>query len=190
MAVVLVDAQHGLQRQTRRHARIARSSASKHVVAAVNKIDLVISGERFAAVKADLDELALQVGIDEITAIPVAARRGDNVVHRSPSTSWYTGPTLLEFLESIELSAPVAAGPELRLPVQYASRPSAAHRRVYSGRVVAGTIAVGDEIAVLPSGSRSIVTAPTRSTPRARQALRDCRCRCNSPTTSMWVAVT
>ncbi|HMS77232.1 adenylyl-sulfate kinase [Gordonia sp. (in: high G+C Gram-positive bacteria)] len=160
VAVVLVDAQHGLQRQTRRHARIASLVGIKHVVAAVNKIDLVdFSGERFAAVKADLDELALQVGIDEITAIPVAARRGDNVVHRSPSTPWYTGPTLLEFLESIELSAPSPQARELRLPVQYASRPSAAHRRVYSGRVVAGTIAVGDEIAVLPSGSRSIVTA-------------------------------
>ena len=160
VAVVLVDAQHGLQRQTRRHARIASLVGIRHVVAAVNKIDLVdFSEERFAAVKADLDELALQVGIDQITAIPVAARSGDNVVHRSASTPWYTGPTLLEFLEAIELSAPSPQARELRLPVQYASRPSVAHRRVYSGRVVAGTVAVGDEIAVLPSGSRSTVTA-------------------------------
>lgn len=160
VAVVLVDAQHGLQRQTRRHARIASLVGIRHVVAAVNKIDLVdFSEERFAAVKTDLDELALQVGIDTITAIPVAARSGDNVVYRSVSTPWYTGPTLLEFLEGIELSAPSPQARELRLPVQYASRPSIEHRRVYSGRIVAGTIAVGDEIAVLPSGSRSIVTA-------------------------------
>ncbi|MBD0020530.1 adenylyl-sulfate kinase [Gordonia pseudamarae] len=160
VAVVLVDAQHGLQRQTRRHARIASLVGIRHVVAAVNKIDLVdFSEDRFGAVKAELDELALQVGIDTITAIPVAARSGDNVVHRSASTPWYGGPTLLEFLEEIELSAPSPRAQELRLPVQYASRPSVTHRRVYSGRIVAGTINVGDEIAVLPSGSRSTVTA-------------------------------
>ena len=161
VAVLLVDAQAGLQRQTRRHARIASLVGVPHVVAAVNKIDLVgFSEERFAQVRADLDELALQVGIEGgITAIPVAAKRGDNVVHRSESTPWYTGPTLLEYLEGVELVAPSPVSRELRLPIQYVSRPSVTLRRTYSGRLAAGTIAVGDEVTVLPSGFRSTVTA-------------------------------
>ncbi|QKT08650.1 adenylyl-sulfate kinase [Gordonia sp. X0973] len=160
VAVVLVDARHGVQRQTRRHARIAALVGVPHVVAAVNKIDLVdYSQERFDELRADLDELALQVGIGSIAAIPVAAKAGDNVVRRSASTPWYTGPTLLEYLEGIELSAPSPQASQLRLPVQYASRPNSSHGRSYSGRIVAGTVAVGDEIAVLPSGSRSTVTA-------------------------------
>ena len=109
--------------------------------------------------RAELDELALQVGIGEIDAIPVAAKSGDNVVRRSASTPWYDGPTLLEYLEGVELAAPSPQQRELRLPVQYASRPSETHRRNYSGRIIAGTIAVGDEVAILPSGSRSTVVA-------------------------------
>jgi bifunctional enzyme CysN/CysC len=160
VAVVLVDARYGVQRQTRRHARIAALVGVPHVVAAVNKIDLVdFSQERFAQLRAELDELALQVGIGEIDAIPVAAKSGDNVVHRSASTPWYDGPTLLEYLEDVELAAPSPQQRELRLPVQYASRPSQTHRRNYSGRIIAGTIAVGDEVAILPSGSRSTVVA-------------------------------
>ncbi|GED99237.1 adenylyl-sulfate kinase [Gordonia crocea] len=160
VAVVLVDARHGVQRQTRRHARIAALVGVPHVVAAVNKIDLVdYSAERFEELRAELDELALQVGIGEITAIPVAAKAGDNVVHRSSSTPWYDGPTLLEYLEDVELAAPSPQPGELRLPVQLVSRPSEGHRRSYSGRIVAGTVAVGDEITVLPSGSRSTVVA-------------------------------
>ncbi|MGV9824267.1 adenylyl-sulfate kinase [Gordonia sp. NPDC003429] len=160
VAVLLVDARKGLLRQTRRHARIATLVGVPHIVAAVNKIDLVdFSAERFAELQADLAELAVNVGADEITAIPVAAKLGDNVVHRSANTPWYTGPTLLEYLEGIELHAPNPVTRELRLPVQWVSRPGPDGKRNYTGRVAAGTLRVGDPVVVLPSGSRSTVTA-------------------------------
>ncbi|WP_439032200.1 adenylyl-sulfate kinase [Gordonia terrae] len=160
VAILLVDARHGLLRQTRRHARIATLVGVPHVIAAVNKIDLVDhSQHRFDEIRADLNELAVQLGIAEIEAVPVAAKHGDNVVHRSPNTPWYDGPTLLEYLENIELHAPAPVTEELRLPIQWVSRPSESHRRTYTGRLASGTLQVGDEIVVLPSGSRSTVTA-------------------------------
>ncbi|MGV9671732.1 adenylyl-sulfate kinase [Gordonia sp. NPDC003504] len=160
VAVLLVDARKGLQRQTRRHARIATLVGVPHVIAAVNKIDLVdFSQERFDELQADLTELAVQLGIGEILAIPVAAKIGDNVVHRSSHTPWYAGPTLLEYLESVELQAPSPQPRELRLPVQWVSRPGPDGKRNYTGRVAAGTLAVGDPVTVLPSGSHSVVTA-------------------------------
>lgn len=160
VAVLLVDARKGLLRQTRRHARIATLVGVPHIVAAVNKIDLVdFSAERFAELTAELDELATNVGAAEITAIPVAAKLGDNVVDRSPNTPWYTGPTLLEYLEAIELHAPNPVARELRVPIQWVSRPGPDGRRSYTGRVAAGTLDVGDPVVVLPSGSRTTVTA-------------------------------
>ncbi|PKZ67000.1 adenylyl-sulfate kinase [Gordonia terrae] len=168
VAILLVDARHGLLRQTRRHARIATLVGVPHVIAAVNKIDLVdYSEHRFDEIRADLAELAVQLGIGEIPAIPVAAKHGDNVVHRSSNTPWYPGATLLEYLEDVELHAPAPVTEELRLPIQWVSRPSESNRRTYTGRLASGTLRVGDEIVVLPSGSRSTVTAldtldPTR----------------------------
>ncbi|UCZ89797.1 adenylyl-sulfate kinase [Gordonia sp. WA4-43] len=168
VAILLVDARHGLLRQTRRHARIATLVGVPHVIAAINKIDLVdYSERRFDEIRADLAELAVQLGIGEIPAIPVAAKHGDNVVHRSSNTPWYSGTTLLEYLEDVELQAPAPVTEELRLPIQWVSRPSESNRRTYTGRLASGTLRVGDEIVVLPSGSRSTVTAldtldPTR----------------------------
>ncbi|QTI70816.1 adenylyl-sulfate kinase [Gordonia polyisoprenivorans] len=160
VAVLLVDARHGVQRQTRRHARIATLVGVPHVIAAVNKIDLVdYSQQRFGELQDELTELAVQLGIGEITAIPVAATLGDNVVHRSANTPWYAGPTLLEYLEAVELAAPSPQSRELRLPVQWVSRPGPDGKRTYTGRVAAGTLAPGDPITVLPSGSVSTVTA-------------------------------
>ncbi|OZC29394.1 adenylyl-sulfate kinase [Gordonia polyisoprenivorans] len=160
VAVLLVDARHGVQRQTRRHARIATLVGVPHVIAAVNKIDLVeYSQHRFGELQDELTELAVQLGIGEITAIPVAATLGDNVVHRSANTPWYAGPTLLEYLEAVELAAPSPQARELRLPVQWVSRPGPDGKRTYTGRVAAGTLAPGDPITVLPSGSVSTVTS-------------------------------
>ncbi|QUD81446.1 adenylyl-sulfate kinase [Gordonia polyisoprenivorans] len=160
VAVLLVDARHGVQRQTRRHARIATLVGVPHVIAAVNKIDLVdYSQQRFGELQDELTELAVQLGIGEITAIPVAATLGDNVVHRSANTPWYAGPTLLEYLEAVELAAPSPQPRELRLPVQWVSRPGPDGKRTYTGRVAAGTLAPGDPITVLPSGSVSTVTS-------------------------------
>lgn len=160
VAVLLVDARAGVLRQTRRHARISSLLGVRHLVAAVNKIDLIDYAEdKFRDVEAELHTLAGRLGATDLTVIPLAAKDGDNVVHRSTNTPWCTGPTLLEYLESVELVAPATRPEELRLPIQWASRPTAHERRRYTGRLSAGTLQVGDAVVTLPSGSRSTVTA-------------------------------
>lgn len=119
VAILLVDARAGVLRQTRRHARIAKLLGIKHFVAAVNKIDLVDFDEsKFAEVQRQVQTLAARLGEIDITVIPLAAKLGDNVVHRSERTPWYSGPTLLDYLEGVELAAPQAEPARLRLPVQ------------------------------------------------------------------------
>lgn len=158
-AVLLVDARAGVLRQTNRHARIAKLLGIKHFVATVNKIDLVDFDEtRFNEVHKELQQVAARLGNIDITVIPIAAKLGDNVVHRSQNTPWYDGPTLLEYLENIELTAPQAESNKLRLPVQWVSRPTAEQRRRYTGRLSGGTLKVGDPVVSLPSGTRSTVT--------------------------------
>ena len=160
VAILLVDARAGVLRQTRRHARIAKLLGIKHFVATVNKIDLVdFDAGRFAEVEAELRQMADRLGAAELTVIPIAAKHGDNVVHKSDNTPWYDGPTLLEYLENVELTAPHAEPSKLRLPVQWVSRPTAEQRRRYTGRLSAGTLSVGDPVISLPSGTRSTVTA-------------------------------
>jgi bifunctional enzyme CysN/CysC len=118
-------------------------------VATVNKIDLVdFDQKRFDEVAGELQQMAARLGGAELSVIPIAAKHGDNVVHRSENTDWYTGPTLLEYLEGIELSAPQPEASKLRLPIQWVSRPVADERRRYTGRLSA-----------LPAGTRSTVTA-------------------------------
>ncbi len=159
VAILLVDARAGVLRQTRRHARIAKLLGIKHFVATVNKIDLVDFDEgRFTEVQRELQLVADRLGGAELTVIPIAAKLGDNVVHRSTNTPWYTGPTLLEYLEAVELSAPHPEPANLRLPVQWVSRPTSEQRRRYTGRLSAGTLSVGDEVVSLPAGTRSTVT--------------------------------
>ncbi len=160
VAVLLVDARAGVLRQTNRHARIAKLLGIKHFVAAVNKIDLVDFDQgRFVEVEKELQRVAARLGDADITVIPVAAKLGDNVVHRSSNTPWYHGPALLEYLEAVELTAPHAEARSLRLPVQWVSRPSPQQRRRYTGRLAAGTLSVGDSVVNLPAGTRSVVTA-------------------------------
>ena len=160
VAILLVDACAGVLRQTRRHARIAKLLGIKHFVATVNKIDLVdFSQTRFDEVAAELQQMADRLGGAELSVIPIAAKLGDNVVHRSDNTDWYSGPTLLEYLEGIELSAPQPEASKLRLPIQWVSRPTTEVRRRYTGRLAAGTVSVGDSIVSLPAGTRSTVTA-------------------------------
>ncbi|MGJ6126792.1 adenylyl-sulfate kinase [Mycolicibacterium sp. Y3] len=163
VAILLVDARAGVLRQTRRHARIAKLLGIKHFVATVNKIDLVdFDQRRFAEVERELQLLAGRLGFShsqaELTVIPIAAKLGDNVVLRSTNTPWYQGPTLLEYLEAVELSAPHPDPANLRLPVQWVSRPTAEQRRRYTGRLSAGTLSVGDTVVSLPAGTRSTVT--------------------------------
>jgi bifunctional enzyme CysN/CysC len=160
VAILLVDARAGVLRQTRRHARIAKLLGIKHFVATVNKIDLVdFSESRFDEVSAELQQMADRLGGAELSVIPIAAKLGDNVVHRSENTPWYPGPTLLEYLEGIELLAPQPEAAKLRLPIQWVSRPTTEERRRYTGRLAAGTVSVGDSIVSLPAGTRSTVTA-------------------------------
>ncbi|AMY18453.1 MULTISPECIES: GTP-binding protein [Nocardiaceae] len=159
VAILLVDARAGVLRQTRRHARIATLVGVDRLVATVNKMDIVDYDEaRFRAVEAELVALGARLGT-EILVIPIAAKPGDNVVHRSAAMPWYDGPTLLDHLEGIDLAAPAPVATELRLPVQWVSRPTVGERRRYTGRLSAGTLQVGDPVVALPSGSRSVVTA-------------------------------
>lgn len=159
VATLLVDARAGVLRQTRRHARIAKLLGIQHFVAAVNKIDLVdFDKGRFGEVEADLRLLADRLGLAELTVVPLAAKLGDNVVDRSDNTPWYDGPTLLEYFEGVELTAPHPEASNLRLAVQWVSRPTADERRRYTGRLSAGTLRVGDPVVSLPAGTASTVT--------------------------------
>jgi bifunctional enzyme CysN/CysC len=160
VAILLVDARAGVLRQTRRHARIAKLLGIEHFVAAVNKIDLVDFDEaRFTEVESELRQLSARLGGVDLSVIPIAAKHGDNVVHGSENTPWYAGPTLLEYLEGVELSAPSPEAVNLRLPIQWVSRPTDDERRRYTGRLAAGTLSVGDTVVSLPAGTRSTVTA-------------------------------
>ena len=154
LAVILIDATKGLLPQTRRHAYIASLLGISHVLAAVNKIDLVDYREDvFLSLQNDFSQLAAALGIPSVQCVPVSALDGDNVVTRSLQTPWYSGPTLLEHLETV----PVRSSLEmhaLRFPVQSVIRPDAKFRG-FAGRVASGVLHPGDEILALPSRQRS-----------------------------------
>jgi sulfate adenylyltransferase subunit 1 len=162
LVVILTDARTGVVDQTRRHAAVAALLGVPHLLLAVNKIDLVNFDQAvFDAIAAEFSAYAKELGIHEITAIPISALHGDNVVTRSERISWYTGHSVLEHLENVDLTDDSADG-SLRFPVQYVIRPRSdalPDYRGYAGRVAAGTVRPGDEIIALPSGLRSVVTA-------------------------------
>ncbi len=162
LAIVLVDARKGLLTQTRRHSYIVSQFGIRHVVLAVNKMDLVGFDQKvFDTIAAGYCELAEQLGIDHVVAIPVSALKGDNLLTSSDNTPWYSGPALLEHLELVEILKP-GADDALRLPVQWVCRPDSGFRG-FAGTLCAGRVKPGDAIVVLPSGRRSridrIVTA-------------------------------
>jgi bifunctional enzyme CysN/CysC len=151
VAVILVDASQGVLTQTRRHSFITSLLGIRHVVLAVNKMDLVdFDRETFETITAAYEQFAEQLAFESITAIPLSALEGDNVIERSPRTSWYSGPTLLGFLETVEVRRSQRER-DFRFPVQWVNRPHSDFRG-YSGTVVAGSVAVGDSVRVLPSG--------------------------------------
>jgi sulfate adenylyltransferase subunit 1 len=162
LAVLLVDARHGVVEQTRRHAAVLALLRVPWLVLAVNKIDLVDHDEAvYAAIRKDFLGLTAALGYpeDRVVTIPLSALHGDNVVRRSANTPWYAGPTLLTHLEAVPASAPDADAP-LRLPVQYVIRPGTSqHRdyRGYAGQVAAGTVRAGQPVVVLPGGVRTTV---------------------------------
>ncbi|HET6631162.1 MAG TPA: adenylyl-sulfate kinase [Rhodanobacteraceae bacterium] len=153
VALMLVDARKGVLTQTRRHSYICALLGIRQVLLAVNKMDLVdCDAAVFERIERECRELAAAVGIEQATAIPLSALRGDNVVKRSPRMAWYQGPTLLEWLTTVQ-PLPAHAEPALRLPVQWVSR--ADGFRGFAGTVAAGSVAPGDEVVVLPSGVHS-----------------------------------
>ncbi|MDI5971731.1 GTP-binding protein [Streptomyces sp. SL13] len=161
LAVVLVDARNGVVEQTRRHAAVAALLRVPHVVLAVNKMDLVDYAEpAFAAIAEEFTAYAASLGVPDITAIPISALAGDNVVTPSAHMDWYGGPTVLEHLETVPVGEDPSAQPA-RFPVQYVIRPQTSDHpdyRGYAGRIAAGVLRVGDEVTVLPSGGRSVIT--------------------------------
>ncbi|MFI1016275.1 sulfate adenylyltransferase subunit 1 [Streptomyces sp. NPDC020965] len=160
LAVVLVDARNGVVEQTRRHAAVAALLRVPHVVLAVNKMDLVEYAEPvFAAIAEEFTAYASELGVPEITAIPISALAGDNVVEPSANMDWYGGPTVLEHLETVPVSHDLT-GCHARLPVQYVIRPQTTEHpdyRGYAGQIAAGTFRVGEPVTVLPSGRTSTV---------------------------------
>jgi bifunctional enzyme CysN/CysC len=160
LAVILIDARHGIVEQSRRHACLSALLGIRHLVAAVNKMDLVDWDEaRFRAIEDEFHGLARKLGVDAAHAFPISALHGDNVVERG-SQDWYDGPPLLDHLEQVDVATDRGAGP-LRLPVQWVIRPgdgSGGGRR-YAGQVAGGTLRPGDEVTVMPAGARTRVTA-------------------------------
>jgi len=156
LAVILIDATKGLLAQTRRHAFIASVLGIKHVLAAVNKMDLAEYREDFfLKLKDDFVALAAQLGITNVQCIPISALEGDNVVERSARMRWYDGPTLLEHLETVPL--PDSDSLEgLRFPIQSVIRPDA-NFRGFAGRIASGVVRPGDSVVALPSGQKTRV---------------------------------
>ena len=156
LALILVDAAKGLTEQSRRHAAIAALLRVPNVTVVVNKLDLVgYSEEVFDGVVREFLTWSADLGLRNVSFLPVSALLGDNVVERSPERlGWYDGPPLLEHLETVEIDAPRADAPA-RMPVQYVIRAEGARR--YAGRIAAGVLREGDEVVVLPSGERTTV---------------------------------
>ncbi|WP_296173817.1 adenylyl-sulfate kinase [uncultured Brevundimonas sp.] len=150
-AVVLVDAVKGVTAQTARHSRIVALFGIRHVILAVNKIDLVAHDPSvFARIRDAYADLVADLGFRSVTAIPVSARRGDNLTAPSAATPWYDGPSLIRALEDLPVADTGVARP-FRLAVQYVNRPDADFRG-YAGTIASGEVRVGDALAVCPSG--------------------------------------
>ena len=151
LAILLVDARKGLLTQTFRHAYIVSLIGIKHVVLAVNKIDLVAyDAAIFAKIAKDFNIFAEKLGFATLVPVPISARHGDNVSQLSLHTPWYQGPTLMQHLESIDVSEPIDEKP-FRMPVQWVNRPNLDFRG-FSGTIASGSVRPGDEIAVAASG--------------------------------------
>ncbi|HJZ64768.1 MAG TPA: sulfate adenylyltransferase subunit CysN [Candidatus Acidoferrum sp.] len=156
LAVILIDASKGLLPQTRRHAYIASLLGITHVLAAVNKMDLVgYDEEVFARLRDDFTGLATRLGLSSVRCVPVSALEGDNLVTHSENTPWYSGPTLLEHLENVPIQ-PAIEIEGFRFPVQSVIRPDASFRG-FAGRIANGIVRPGDEVLALPSRRRTKV---------------------------------
>jgi bifunctional enzyme CysN/CysC len=156
VAVILIDARKGVLTQTRRHSYLASLIGIRHVVLAINKMDLVdFSEDVFENIFTEYREFAKQIGLTNITPIPLSALQGDNMLERSARTPWYKGPTLMGYLEDVEIEDDLQSKP-FRLPVQWVNRPNQDFRG-FAGTIASGAIRKGDTVRALPSGRTSRV---------------------------------
>jgi bifunctional enzyme CysN/CysC len=152
VAIVLIDARKGVLTQTRRHSYLAKLIGIRHVVLAVNKMDLIgFDQSKFDAIVADYRAFAAEIGLGDIAAIPISGLGGDNITEKSGNTPWYTGPPLLPWLENVEITADADLARPFRLPVQWVNRPDLDFRG-FAGTITSGQIAPGDTVRILPSG--------------------------------------
>ncbi len=157
VAIILVDARKGLLTQTRRHSFLVSLVGIRHIVLAVNKMDLIdFNQQQFEAIRSDYEQFAAPLGFGEITAIPLSALGGDNMIEPSANTPWYTGPTLMNYLENVQIAGEDREKP-FRMPVQWVNRPHLDFRG-FCGTVASGVIRPGDELLVASSGRTSRVT--------------------------------
>jgi bifunctional enzyme CysN/CysC len=168
VAIILVDARHGIQTQTRRHALIVNALAVPHVVLAINKMDLVHwSRERFESIATEFTSVAAEIGLSSVHTIPISALTGDNLLHASAHMVWYQGEALLNYLDTVPVDTRAAhSDMPARLPIQWVCRPDQTFRG-YAGTLVSGRLSVGQKVEVLPSGQ--ITRIKTLATPTGDQ---------------------
>ena len=158
LAVILIDARKGVLVQTRRHSYLCHLIGIRNIVLAVNKMDLVGYDQAvFDSIVRDYTEFARSIGIESFTAMPISGFKGDNITTPSPNTPWYTGPTLVDHLETVEVLSSIDVDKPFRMSVQWVNRPNLDFRG-FSGLIATGTVRKGDLIRVLPSGKTSTVT--------------------------------
>ncbi|MDD2828385.1 MAG: sulfate adenylyltransferase subunit CysN [Sulfuricurvum sp.] len=151
LAIILIDARYGVQTQTRRHSYIVHLLGIKHIIVAINKMDLVdFSESRFNEIREEYTTLSKELGIENPIYVPMSALNGDNVVNASEQSPWYNGECLMEILDTLDISDKSDAKP-FRFPVQWVNRPNL-NFRGFAGTIASGSVKVGDEITVLPSG--------------------------------------
>ncbi len=156
VAVILIDARLKVLPQSRRHAYLASMLGIRHLVVAINKMDLVgFDRGVFDAIRADFEPFVGKLGFEGVSYFPISARDGDNVVATSAKTPWHQGGTLLEFLETVSVGDSRAQTP-LRFPVQYVLRPDLTYRG-FAGQIASGEVSVGDDVVVLPSGNKAVI---------------------------------
>ncbi|BCO35066.1 adenylyl-sulfate kinase [Mycobacterium heckeshornense] len=162
LAVVLVDARHGLREQSRRHTFLASLLGIRHIVLAVNKMDLIDwNQEKFETIRDEFHAFAARLDVHDVVTIPMSALHGDNVVTKSEHTPWYDGPALLPYLEEVYIAGDRNLV-DVRFPVQYVIRPQTREHqdhRSYAGSMASGVMRPGDEVVVLPSGKSTRITA-------------------------------
>ena len=156
LAIVIVDARFGIQNQTRRHSYLCHLLGIKHIIVAVNKMDLMdYDQEVYRKIKADYRDMASGFALDDIRFVPISALNGDNVVTPSKSMPWYPGATLMKLLETVQVNPELGSQP-MRLPIQYVNRPNLDFRG-FCGTLESGMLQVGDPVIALPSGKKTSV---------------------------------